>query len=228
MAFHYNGSFADSQSIVGISVGKSGRDALHSKLLINFAGYCGELHLAFHNKTVFSNVFEEADKYIWDAPRGIPLSRLKALAAKCVSIIKKIDQQNIPYAIEYKGMRKFNGEGIYDDYRTGSEFGLTCATFILAIFDSAGLNLLEWENWPVRSNDSVWFDELIRYIDTARARRWTVMSDEHYNNLKSEANCKKIRPEEVFSAVYSIASPQKFCCSEMIGPFVRSHVLGLA
>lgn len=225
MSFHKNDSFATSSQIIGISVGKSSNTNLHNKLLINFDGICGELHLEYHHKMTFSNIFDLSNKYIWGSPIGIHSSRLKALAARCIKIIKNKDIQEIPYAIEYKGRRKFDEDGIYNSYYNGSDYGVTCATFILTIFESVGLDIIDWKNWIDRPEDEAWFDSLIKTMEIGKARGWFKLSDEHLENLRSEKNCKKIRPEEIFSIVYCNSYPMKFSCSSSIGSHIRNYVL---
>lgn len=225
MSFQKNDSFRHSNQLIGISVGKSSDTTLHNKLLINFDGVCGELHLEYHHKMTFSETFDSPNDYIWGPPVDIHPSRLKALAARCLKIIKNQDKQEIPYAIEYKGKRKFDKEGIYNSYSQGSEYGVTCATFILTIFESVGLDIIDWKNWENRPEDKVWFDGLIRTIEIGRIRGWFNISDEHLENLRSEEHCKKIRPEEIHSIVYCNSYPMKFECSSAIGKYIRNYLL---
>lgn len=228
MSLVHNSDFLQSEKIIGISVGKSAPDQLHNKLLINFNDVQGELHLEFHHTLTFSETFEHPEMYIWDIPSTIPESRLKSLAARCIKVIKNLDYQDIPYAIEYKGRRKFDKEGIYNSYSTGDEYGVTCATFILTLFDSVGINLLDWHNWEERLEDKVWFSKLIRLIEYHRYRGDLEMSEDHLNNLKSEENCKKIRPEEVFVSAYCNDLPMKFLCSSTMGTNIRNYLIGLS
>lgn len=224
----HNSDFLQSEKIIGISVGKSAPDQLHNKLLINFNNVQGELHLEFHHILTFSETFENPEMYIWDIP-AIPESRLKSLAARCIKVIKNIEFQDVPYAIEYKGRRKFDKEGIYNSYSSGDEYGVTCATFILTLFDSVGIDLLDWQNWENRDDeDNEWFTRLIRIIEIERGRGRLLMSDEHFNNLKSEENCKKIRPEEVFASVFCNNLPINFLCSSTMGTNIRNYLIGLS
>lgn len=229
MTFSKNSDFIEQNKIIGISVGKSAPEQLHNKILINFDDFQGELHLAFHHNLTFSEIFEYPDMYIWGFPIGIHESRLKALAARCVKVIKNIGKQDIPYAIEYKGKRKFNKDGIYSSYTSGDEYGVTCATFILTLFESVGLEILDWKNWESRTKeDSEWFLKLIRLIEIERNRGRLTMSEEHLSNLKSEQNCQKIRPEEIFAINYCSELPMTFICSSTIGKNVRQYLISLS
>ncbi len=228
MMFLKNSNFIEHNKIIGISVGKSSPDQLHNKILINFDDFQGELHLQFHHNLIFSDSFDSPNMYIWGFPSGIPESRLKALVARCIKVINNIDKQDIPYAIEYKGKRKFDKEGVYSSYTSGDEYGVTCATFILTLFESVGLEILDWKNWESRDEeDKVWFLKLIRLIEIQKAKGNLEITDEHLANLKSEENCQKIRPEEIYSIVHCSNHPMKFMCSSSIGEIVRKHLISL-
>lgn len=221
MTFNLNSSFLESNNIIGISVGRSAAEDLHNKLLINFNNNKYELHLAFHHMLVYGELID-VEKYIWDFP-NFPESRLKALAARCINIINNIDGQNIPYALEYHGIRKFNEQGLYTSYIDGAEYGMTCATFILTVFESVGLEILDWKNWPSRNEDKEWFDRLIRLLNIHKVKHGTV-SQEHIYNVTKEKDCVKIRPEEIFSVCYCNEYPMNYDCSSIIGSGVRDYL----
>lgn len=225
MSFKSNDSFVDSDAIIGISVGHSSSGNLHNKILIKFVDEVKEIHLAFHNQFVCSAIVD-LGSYIWGVP-NIPLSRLKSIAARCLKIVKTQQGQTnlLPYALGYHNIRKFDKEGIYEDYSVNSEYGMTCATFVLTVFNSLGWDLLDWQNWTDREEDVEWFDKLLRilYLGVYRGN----ITQQHYDNVASERNCPKIRPEEVYSSIYCSKLPMKFGCSSSMGKIVREHCLGL-
>ena len=53
------------------------------------------------------------------------------------------------------------------------------------------------------------------------------VSDIHLKNVKSEMNCARLRPEEVFSSVYCDNLPMSFNCSENMGAIIKKEVLSL-
>lgn len=226
MSFKTNDLFVNSGSIIGISVGHSANGFLHNKLLINYNNKVNEIHLAFHHSFVCSDKIVDDGSYIWEMPK-IPESRLKSLAARCLKIIKTQKGNNnlLPYALGYQNIRKFDKAGVYSSFSQNSEYGMTCATFILTIFNSVGLNLLDWENWQDREEDAEWFSTLIRILQVG-VYRGTVTHD-HFVNVTSERNCAKIRPEEVYSSVYCKNLPLKFGCSLSMGGIVREYCLNL-
>lgn len=226
MSFKTNALFVNSGSIIGISVGHSANGSLHNKLLINYNNKVNEIHLAFHHSFVCTNAIVEEGSYIWEMPT-IPESRLKSLAARCLKIIKTQSGNSdlLPYALSYQNIRKFDRAGVYSNFSENSEYGMTCATFILTVFNSVGLDLLDWKNWEDRVEDSEWFDKLLRILNAQV--RYKNVTQEHYDNVASERNCAKIRPEEVFSSVYCKSHPMKFACSTTMGSLIRNYCLSL-
>jgi len=226
MSIKYNDSFLASGSILGISVGhQSVEGNLHNKLLLNFNNNKLEIHLAFHHAFTCSEIID-TQSYIWDIPKIHPL-RLKSVAARCLSIIdfQKDNSNLLPYAFGYQAMRRFNKEGMYSDYENGYEYGMSCATFILTVFNSVGIDLLDWKNWSDRVEDRDVFKKLLMLL-LSGVRSGTV-SRAHYENVRSESNVPKIRPEEVFSSVYCNEIPLKFSCADYLGKITRDICVNL-
>lgn len=226
MSIKYNDCFLDSGKFIGISIGhQSSQDNLHNKILINYDDNIVEMHLAFHHRFLCTDIINSRS-YIWETPKLHPL-KLKIVAAKCLSIID-IQNKNtnlLPYAFGYQAKRNFSNEGIYSNQTQGDEYGMSCATFILTVFNSVGIDLLDWKKWVDREEDRVVFGKLLLLLKLG-VRNGEV-SNVHYENIKSEINVPKIRPEEVFSSVYSKRFPMDFSCSDYFGSFIRNICVNL-
>ena len=72
-----------------------------------------------------------------------------------------------------------------------SASGLTCATFVLAVFASEGYNLINTTEWPHRPEDEEWHKSIIDTLIYFKAEA------EHIANVLSEKGCARFRPEEV-------------------------------
>jgi hypothetical protein len=87
---------------------------------------------------------------------------------------------------------------------TGHEFslknanGLTCATFVLAVFQSIGLPLIDLPSWQHRPEDEQWQRRLMQYI--AREGKAWGLSDTQIADRNAEIPCLRYRPEEVVGA----------------------------
>ena len=155
------------------------------------------LHLAWHCKLRSHSALPQ---YItaWVAP-SFPPRRLRNLAALCRRVWKKNCSGGIPYA--------FSNPTEAFDGATGAfllgptRFGLTCASFVLAVFDGAGLSVADCSSWPInRPGDREWQDHVIAQLAEQNA------DPQHIEHLRSEIGSVRYRPEEVAAAV-ALAPP---------------------
>jgi hypothetical protein len=124
------------------------------------------------------------------------------VAALCRRIWRKNAGGGIPYA--------FSEPGGAFDATTGelllgpSRFGLTCASFVLAVFHAAGLQLVDHASWPRdRLGDRQWQQQVVTRMQ-GRA------DTEHVEHVRGEIGAVRYRPEEVAAAVAIAPSAAKF------------------
>lgn len=155
-----------------------------------------QIELAFHHD-VRSRVCE-FKKGVW--VRVTPGDAGDALSLKLVIAYGRLvarrhagPNARVPYGVAYAG-------GVFDagsgDYLRAepAESGLTCATFILAIFESVSWPLVERASWPVdRAEDVAWRDHVITLLEqrghTDQAER-----------VRNDPACVRFRPTEVAGA----------------------------
>jgi hypothetical protein len=93
--------------------------------------------------------------------------------------------------------------------------GLSCATFVLAVFASLGIDILDLKTWKVREDDSVWQKQI---VDIGRKMRPT--AEDHWDYLiTKELGCIRYRPQEV--AVGATADEFPACFEDVIAPAER-------
>ena len=125
-------------AIAAIRPGQYHIGVLHKE---EFSGQVKLAHLAWHKQVKNS---EPKDCYLWIDP-PVPTRRARQIAARTRQILRA-NARGIPYA--------FSPPNDCFDPETAiflfgpSHFGLTCATFVLAIYHSAGIPLAEYESWP--------------------------------------------------------------------------------
>lgn len=128
---------------------------------------------------------------IWVAPR-LEVEIQQLIAAKCRLIWRKQSQhQTIRYGIAYQGSR-FDALGALA--LAAGTFGLTCATFVLAVFRTEGIELIIEDTWEARpAEDRAWLEAaILPHVEDAQLAA----------KLRAEVDnlvCR-IRPEEVFGA----------------------------
>ncbi len=135
---------------------------------------------------------------LWSAP-DIEPERLLSVAALCRRIWRVYERsRQFPYAFRFAGT-SFDANGQLVLGRGAR--GLTCATFILAVFGAMGIMLVDEEDWPVRAEEDAAF--------LATIKRFA--SPDHLAVLRAEIDdgCVRIRPEEVLGAC-ACALPAKF------------------
>lgn len=164
------------------------------------AGETRLLHLAWHHE-LRDQVPGKA--YVWVNP-PIPGPRLRQVAAMC-RLVDRRNPDGIPYA--------FSAPNDCFDEQTGkflfgpTNHGLTCATFVCAVFESVGLKLLDFENWPVdRDGDREWQEAIL----TALKSGPSPASPEHIQAVRDEIGSVRIRPEQVAGAATVEDLPSDF------------------
>jgi hypothetical protein len=82
---------------------------------------------------------------------------------------------------------------------------LTCASFVLAVFDAAGLRLAEYSSWPEqRAGDAEWQQFIMKQLEESGA------GAEHMALVRKEMGAIRYRPEDAADQLpcpFSIAEP---------------------
>lgn len=175
------------------------------------------LHLAFHHQLertappdsgVFANV---------DLP-----ARLTPYFLMLLDKLEPANRRSINYALGYDGTVRFDvGDGHI--VLGPSCIGLTCSTFILAVFDSVGFPLVEIETWVRRPDDAAVRTALLALLqrreDAGRIERG------YTAKVRAESErCTRVRPEDVLAAVIAPNPPHPLSViadhSDAIGAYV--------
>lgn len=103
------------------------------------------LHLAWHKDLRNDPVADKPmQKYAWVSP-NLSRERALALVAWCRRIWKRHEKRGLAYGLRFDATI-FHQTG---EVRWGTdEVGLTCATFVLAVFRAARIELLRLGDWP--------------------------------------------------------------------------------
>ncbi|HEX4404526.1 MAG TPA: hypothetical protein VH560_06850, partial [Polyangia bacterium] len=144
------------------------------------------LHLAFHYKLVREILSSD---YWWVEPE-IPSERATHVAALCDVIAQRYSDGKLAYAFRYLGGGFGLGSG---ELLSSTGRGLSCATFVLAVFASLGIDILELGSWPSREEDKKWQNDIVTL-----GRRILPDAEDHWSYLSTqEQGCLRHRPEEV-------------------------------
>lgn len=136
---------------------------------------------------------------LWATPEVAP-EKLMAAAGHCRRIWRVFQAQHkFPYALAFDGSH-FDGQGRLVPGPDSK--GLTCATFVLAVFETCGASLVDEADWPVRQADDLEFLKSIEGF--ARPAHLALLRNE------VSSGCKRIRPHEVVGACTIAPLPAKF------------------
>ena len=142
-------------------------------------------HLAWHNRLRTSR---PKDNYLWVVPK-IHALRARQVAVRCRQILKA-NEKGIAYAFSPPNDCFDEGTGKF--LLGPNRKGLTCATFVLAVFHASGLPLAEYSTWPqTRPDDAAWRESILKKL------KQDGVSEEQIADVSQEPNAVRFRPEEV-------------------------------
>jgi len=169
------------------------------------------LHLVWHHKLINNDLDSIVkENYYVIIPINLDPESGRALAGLCRRIIKRNPQ--IPYGIIFEGSN-FSKDGIL---RLGKRsHGLTCATFVMAVFASFGKDLLREDEWILRKQDIAWHSSIIKTLEETKS--YHDISDEHIMNIRKEIGCVRFRPEEVAASMLNKTIPVSFKFASEVG-----------
>lgn len=169
------------------------------------------LHLAWNDD--LSRDWEPQWRYLWASPPVEP-ERLRAMGGLCRQVWRRYQEnRRFAYALAYGGTTfDVSGRVVLG----ANARGLTCATFVLALFKYFEIELVEEASWPVRTTDDRKFLEQVKQFT----------KPEHFAILKSEvdARCRRIRPEEVLGACACLDLPANFEAARLHAEAILSRV----
>lgn len=169
-------------------------------------------HLAWHNQLKDG---QPKDAYLWIDP-PIATRRARQVAARCRQILRA-NTRGLPYA--------FSPPNDCFDHETGSflfgpsRVGLTCASFVLAVFDSAGVRLADYATWSRRRAGDVEWQQLI----TEQLEKNGAGAD-HIAFIKSGIGAVRYRPEDVAGCAAADQLPCPFDVAEPLSQEVLKQL----
>jgi len=216
-------TFADQSAVAGhwvaVAVGEPNPDQLHIGIIHRDRNTGLQfLHLAWHCR--LRNDDKRPDYLSVWVPPSVPAERQRIIAAFCRRVWRKNARDGIPYAFS-NPQESFNPATAA--FLIGpTRFGLTCASFVFAVFDAAGLRLAEYESWPVnRPGDGQWQETIIGQLESQ------TVGQAHINHLRSEIGAVRYRPEEVVASTALAPPPLAFAEAEQLGRRIISRIRSL-
>ena len=178
---------------IGAKTTDPARGGRHVSLI--YSGADGEprlSHLAWHCRLID----EPWDStYVWCEAAGLDAVNVAVVASYLRSI--DIGRPNVPYGFQFLGCRfetdPASGLIVFRSGAPGA--GLTCATFVVLVFSSLSLPLLDPLSWPnQRDGDDAWRETIVDLL-----RRHGV-AESRIRQIESSPPDVRIRPEDVLAS----------------------------
>ena len=183
------------------------------------------LHLAWHMR--LEDEPAPPSDALWVAPR-LKEQQLDDVAISAHLIAARQRDGRVPYAFDPANAR-FASDGTL---QLNQSIGLTCATFVMLVFEYAGIELLEKTSWDQersaerRHEDAGAQRALVRYL------RDNPESQSHAALVEREVGCTRFRAEEVAATSGMAGHPVRFARAEAAGrrvlDMVRRQRAGIA
>lgn len=124
----------------------------------------------------------------------------------------------VPYAFRHNHNTKFSA--VTGELMLGDGVGLSCSTFVLTVFESSKVPLVDLTGWPARSEDQAQQARLLRMMQAGIPRFAPPASPEHIDRVRSDLPCVRVRPEEVAASAMAVRLPANFERAEKGGRWI--------
>lgn len=162
-----------------------------------------KLHLGFHHY-LCDDAPDLDGTSAWIGCGDLDDTEANTFATWLAKIWEK-NHKRMPYGIRYwRGPHFDLADGKYLPSETGC--GLTCATFVMALFEAFRYDIVDIETWPNRDSDVDFQNCIIEALNNPRhVRNVDIDSAEHQAHVKSQIDslgkAPRFRPEEVACSV---------------------------
>ena len=191
---------------------------LHTAVLYRFDKRLMIGDLQSHLRTRRTEV-RSSDSLFWIAPDLNQMDQ-RILAARIDAWLDG-NEGKIPYSVAHPG-----GVVFKDDVWVGNEpgQGLTCATFIVELFNELGIPFIDVETWQPRAEDTEWAKRILALMSDS-------MSPEHIEaQLAKIGQTIRIRPADIAAAGHLVhqkmESPLHFNDVDPLSACIEVALLG--
>lgn len=180
-----------------------------------------QLHVGWHRNLCHH---DWDGKYHWIQINGIDQELQETFADWAVLVAGATPGESINYSALFHPGRNFDVSGRFINRNDGT--GLTCATFLLALFNDFGIPLIDANQWPTsRQGDFKWLRKILKLLRKYEVKSGRMTSWSWLEQVKRRHSLKRYRPEEVFaSAGFFTGEPLEFEQLEVAGKEILRFV----
>lgn len=137
--------------------------------------------------------------------------------------IDPTQKYRIPYAFRYRNNVRFNVQTA--ELMLGDGLGLTCSTFVLTVFESVNIPLVDFNGWQVRPDDNRRHDFLLGQMKNGiPSAKIPPAHPDHVARVQAELPCIRVRPEEVAATGFFDDLPAGFTELEPAGQWILERL----
>lgn len=155
-----------------------------------------------------SRFWNDPDSRFWIAP-DLNQEDQRILAAT-IDAWLEVNEGKIPYSVAHPG-----GVVFKDNVWVGNEpgQGLTCATFIVELFNELGIPFIDVETWQPRTGDAEWAERILVLISAS-------MSPEHIEAQRARiGQTTRVRPVDIAAAGHLVHQEMEVpLCFNIVDP----------
>jgi hypothetical protein len=156
-------------------------------------------------------------RYIWEVAALSP--RLREIVGSYLRLVAANNPNTIPYGFGYSGSY-FNENGVFIKANEPGA-GLTCSTFIMAIYQSLEIPLLVEDSWAKRPEDAVERQRIIEALQEAKPGL-------DLSTMTPFLEGVRFKPEEVAAGVIAAPPAIRFDAAQAAGAvlekLIRTHL----
>jgi hypothetical protein len=174
---------------IGIAIAPMG-SGFHVGLLYRTDDDVRMLHLGWH-RDLRDDQAVKGDLYLW-APVGLSDLEQLSLAGLAADVVRHVEPVDISYGIDwiYTTADHFREDGSIVVFPIGK--GMTCATFIDAIFRHWGYFPVDASSWKIVDGDEDWQRQVACWLERTHPNEI-----EHIKGVLNDVGCLRLRPSQL-------------------------------
>lgn len=209
----------DDVPLFAIAIQRTSDCTTHAGLAFRDAGQLRFLHYANHNRLRNDRCLG-TDQFALSIP-SLKVEDLDYLVGFCSRVHRANSGGRLPYSF------LFDPNIVFDEdtglVTLNHESGLTCSTFVVTFFRSAGIPLVRVETWPRNANAA---DIAARsYLLSAWRKSMRQELIERADDIAPTIQVMRISPEQVAGACLQRHLPAGYFCARANGAFILRRII---
>ncbi|MEJ6475977.1 hypothetical protein [Pseudoalteromonas piscicida] len=165
------------------------------------------LHVGSHKGDLLE---EPSNKYLWiDLGKAFHPIRKQVILASIQQIAEKNSKSKVRYGLDH-GVYCLDPETGMLNENYDQKIGFTCATFVVEVFLSVGIKLIDWDTWPSSGEKHIEFQKKVfSYLESEHAKDSNNVTVEYLKAQSKNIGKARFLPEEIAAATQEIKESTK-------------------